>query len=268
MKISEIEIKNVLTKSKLPESEFVLNPYVGCSHRCAYCYARFMRRFTRHNEPWGTFLDVKKNAGSILRRQLNSFKHMESTILLGSVTDAYQPIERQTNSTREILEILLSKQCNISILTKSSLVTRDIDLLRLFNNCSVGLSISFMDDDIRRCIEPGASPIEERIQALKELHAAGIRTYVFIGPIFPILTDIDNIVDSVSSCVEEVWGEALNLRCGCREDVVNALNKCLPNEIDEVFRMIKNDFFWIDTEKRIAAKCKQHDLKMVGFYRH
>ena len=85
MIIREINASSILTASRLPASDYCINPYVGCAHRCLYCYARFMRRFTRHEEPWGHFVDVRINAPSLLERQI---KNKNGTVLLGSVTDA------------------------------------------------------------------------------------------------------------------------------------------------------------------------------------
>ena len=127
--IKTIQCKSVLTRSRLPEVDYCINPYVGCLHGCIYCYARFMKRFTGHTEKWGKFIDVKINAPEVLEKELSRSPE-KGTVLLGSVTDAYQPIERKYKITRAILEILLKHHFPISILTKSDLVVRDIDLLK------------------------------------------------------------------------------------------------------------------------------------------
>src|SRR5699024_2195827 len=124
MKIQEIEVKSYLTKSKLPESDYVINPYVGCPHGCKYCYAEFMKRFTSHNENWGGFLDVKKCDSKINSRILSGKR-----VFLSSVTDCYNPFERRYGVTRKILEQLIGVDCVINISTKSSLILRDVDLL-------------------------------------------------------------------------------------------------------------------------------------------
>ena len=122
MDVKEINAKSVLTKSNLPESDYCINPYVGCLHGCKYCYARFMRRFTGHKEKWGEFLDVKINAPQVLEKELSRKKRKKGRVLLGRVTDAYQPVERKYKITRELLKILLRHQFPVSILTKSDLV--------------------------------------------------------------------------------------------------------------------------------------------------
>jgi len=106
--IKEIESKSVLTKSNLPETDYCINPYVGCLHNCVYCYARFMKRFTNHAESWGDFLDIKTNAVKVLENELQKAK--KGLVLLSSVTDPYQPIEKKIELTREILKKLLKYQ--------------------------------------------------------------------------------------------------------------------------------------------------------------
>ena len=166
MKIKIIKCKSVLTKSNLPKVDYCINPYVGCMHSCVYCYARFMRRFTGHAEPWGHFLDIKVNAPEVLAKEL-ARNPRKGTVLLGSVTDAYQPVERKYRLTRAILEILLKHNFPVSILTKSDLVVRDIDLFRQFSECEVGLTITSMDENVARNFEPHASSPKRGLRRLR-----------------------------------------------------------------------------------------------------
>ena len=145
MKIQEIQVKSVMTKSNLPVSDYSVNPYVGCTHACQYCYASFMKRFTNHPEPWGEFIDVKT---------WPEIKHPEKyagkEAFLCSVTDPYQPIEAKYKRTRALLEQLQGSGVSISIATKSDLVLRDLDLLRTFPNARVSFSINTLDESFRR----------------------------------------------------------------------------------------------------------------------
>lgn len=183
MIIQEIKAKTILVRSRITEKAYCLNPYIGCQHGCRYCYATFMKRFTGHKEEWGKFVDIKINAPLLLAKELSRAQKWE--IIISSVTDPYQPLERRYKLTRQCLEILLKQQFPISILTKSSLVLRDIDLLTRFDQCEVGLTISTDKDRIRRLFEPFSPAISERIRALRKLHRQGMRTYAFIGPILP-----------------------------------------------------------------------------------
>jgi len=165
MKITEIKAKSIIVKSNLPEGDYVINPYTGCQHGCKYCYARFMKRFTGHEEPWGDFIDVKINAADLI--PTNTDKYKNKTLTFGSVTDCYQPIEARYKLMRKILKKLVPLQPHIDILTKSDLVTRDIDLLKQFDNCIVALSTCAMTENLRKQLEPLAPPTKRRLAALK-----------------------------------------------------------------------------------------------------
>lgn len=182
--IKEIKVKSVLTKSGIPGADYCINPYVGCFHGCRYCYATFMKRFTNHTEPWGKFVDVKINAPEVLEKQIK--RAARGSIIISSVTDAYQPIEARYKLTRKCLEVLLHHQFSIDILTKSPLVLRDMDLIKRFKDISVGITITTDDEGMRKVFEPNAPSISARVNALKKLHENGIATYAFIGPVLPM----------------------------------------------------------------------------------
>lgn len=265
--VHEIHARNVLTKSSLPESAYCLNPYIGCTHACAYCYARFMRRFTGHQKDvWGKFVDVKINTSECLERQLRS-NTIHGSVLLGSVCDAYQPLEKKYQLTRDAVRQLAAKKVTISILTKSDLVLRDIDLLQTARaNCSVGISLALLDETMRQHFEPGASSVAARLEALKQLHAAGIRTYLFIGPIMPGITDLNAILDTTAGDVDEIWAEALNLRCGNRDDMAYAYARAgLPPTWETQAR---NPEYWHTIEANLRERCNAMGKHLVGFYRH
>lgn len=182
--IQEIRVKSILSKSGISGVDYCVNPYVGCSNGCRYCYATFMKRYTGHTEPWGSFVDVKINAPEVLHRQVK--RAARGNIMISSVTDPYQPIEGRYNLTKECLEILLGYQFPVDILTKSPLVLRDMDLIKKFKEIEVGITITTDDDRIKGVFEPHSPSIEARIQALKALYDHGIKTYAFIGPLLPM----------------------------------------------------------------------------------
>jgi DNA repair photolyase len=174
-------------KSRIPGVDFVINPYLGCGHGCRYCYAVFMRRYARHHAgaPWGTFVEVKANLPQVLAVEL-ARKRRRGQAFLSSVCDPYQPVELRYRLTRSCLEILGEFGWTVSILTRSPLVTRDLDLLTALPGVSVGLSIPTDDDQVRRVLEPHAPPIPARIATLKRLHEAGLSPWVFIAPMLPL----------------------------------------------------------------------------------
>jgi DNA repair photolyase len=181
MLITEVYARTILSKSKV--FDYVVNPYVGCQHGCTYCYARFMKRFTGHREPWGEFVDVKINAPELLQREIE--KRPPGRVWVSGVCDPYQPLERKYGLTKRCLEILRRHGWPITVQTKSPLVLRDVNLLKGTNGTEVGLSVTTGDERVRELFEPSAPPIKQRIKALEELHLAGIRTFAMIAPMLP-----------------------------------------------------------------------------------
>jgi DNA repair photolyase len=211
MDITEITVKTALIRSKIPGVSFVLNPYLGCGHGCRYCYAAFMTKYSRHHagQPWGSFVEIKTNIVELLQKELSRRKQ-PGVVLLSSVCDPYQPVERRYRLTRQCLEILNQCGWGIDILTRSPLVTRDLDLLADMANISVGFSIPTDDDAVRRILEPHAPPIPARVAALRVLHEAGLKTWAFLGPMLPM--DPARLHELVAPYVDHVLIDRLNYR--------------------------------------------------------
>ncbi len=206
MNIREITIKNALARTGIEGYDYCLNPYVGCSHGCRYCYAAFMKRFSGHSEAWGDFVDVKTNAAEVLRRQLRRIRG--GTLLIGTVTDPYQPLEKRYCMTRECLSALVPSSLEVHILTRSPLIVRDTDILRELSHVEVGLSITTNREDMKEVFEPRAPSIASRVDALKTLHDAGLRTYAFVGPLLPM--DPRTLASMIEGAADEVLIDRLN----------------------------------------------------------
>ena len=179
--IREIQAKSILSKSRV--YDYVVNPYVGCEHACTYCYARFMKRFSGHAEPWGQFVDVKINALDLLSADIK--KKKRGRVWVSGVCDPYQPLEWRYKLTRRCLEILVENGWPVVVQTRSPLVIRDRDILEKAADLEVGISVTTALEKFRKLFEPSAPPIRERIRALDELHRAGIRTFAMIAPLLP-----------------------------------------------------------------------------------
>jgi len=204
--VREIRAKSILSRSGIPGVDYCVNPYVGCTHACRYCYASFMKRFTAHTEPWGAFADAKVNAAEVLEKELRRAR--AGSVMLSSVTDPYQPLEERLGLTRRCLEALLRHRFPVDILTKSPLVLRDVDLLEGAAGVEVGITVTTDDEEIRTIFEPGAPPIRARLQALRELFARGVRTYAFIGPILPM--NPDRLAEELRPCTSYVYIDRMN----------------------------------------------------------
>jgi DNA repair photolyase len=210
MKVNEVTCRSALSKSRLPGLKYALNPYRGCSHGCGYCYASAVLRETR---PWGEFVDVKRNIPTILSKELRTRE--KGNVQIGTVTDGYQPLERRFEITRMCLEQFLRHDFPVTIQTKSSLVLRDLDLLTEFEEVDVGFTLTTLDEKWRRAFEPGASPSEDRLLAMKDLSSRGIRTWAFVGPILPLVTekDTEELISRISDAgASEILVDKLNIK--------------------------------------------------------
>jgi DNA repair photolyase len=180
--VREIEAKSILNASKI--HDYCVNPYTGCEVGCVYCYAAlFMRRYSRHSEPWGEFVDVKVNTPALLAKQIVRAK--QGTIWFASVCDPYQPLEERYGLTRRSLEVLIGRDFPVEIQTKSARVRRDLDVIERLSDVEVGFTIATDDETIAGMFEPKASPVKERVEVLREFKAAGVSTFAFAGPLLP-----------------------------------------------------------------------------------
>lgn len=180
--VKEVDVKSALTVCRMPGEPWSLNPYMGCSHDCAYCYVPDVAHVQR--ERWGRYVIVKRNLPTLLAHELK--RKARRDVFLSSATDPYQPAEGTHQVTRRCLEVLLRADWPMRVLTRNPLVRRDIDLLQRFGDLDVGMSVPTLDDEARRIVEPGAPPIEGRLRALRDLADAGLSTYANVAPAFPL----------------------------------------------------------------------------------
>ena len=252
-----IPVKNWITPSKLPGVDYVVNPYVGCPHKCVYCYAEFMKSFTDHTEDWGDFLDIKQCDRPVPTGRLDG-----KSIVISSVTDPYNAFERQYRNTRQILEQLQGTHAHITIITKSDLVLRDIDLIGNLENVEVAISLNSLDDTFRRHFEPRAPDAKRRLEALHQLHEAGIGTVLFMSPIFPGITDFTEIVKASSHWVDTYWFENLNLKNAARNKVARAIGRHYP-ELIPLYRTIYREgdtSYWSGLMEEIENFCFENAI--------
>lgn len=259
-----IETKDILTKSNLPASDYVINLYVGCPHGCKYCYARFMKRFTGHSENWGDFIDIK-----ICQKPINLKKIEHKSVFLSSVTDCYNPYEEKYRLTRQILEQLQEADCELAISTKSELILRDIDLLKNIKNLTVAVSMNTLDEEFRKDMD-NASSIERRIATLEALHKEGIKTVLFMSPIFPYITDFKAIIERTSEFVSQYWFENLNLRGEFKAKIMEYIAEKYPQYIS-LYKQIytsKNMDYWTTLAKEIDEYCKTGNISFINYFYH
>ena len=264
MVIKEIKVNDYLTKSKLPASDYVINPYVGCPHGCKYCYASFMKRFTGHNEEWGDFLDIK-----ICDKKINLEKIKNKDVFLSSVTDCYNPFEEKYKVTRKILEQLVDADCFLGIATKSNLILRDVDLLKEMKHVRVSMSINTLNENFKADMD-NASSIKERLVTLEKLHKQGIYTILFMSPIFPYITEWQEIIEKSKNFVDEYWFENLNLRGAYKFYIMNYIK----NKYAKYYKyycdiyLNGNNSYWENLSKEIDDYCQKNNIKYVNYFYH
>jgi DNA repair photolyase len=248
--VKTIRAKSVLNKSKI--FDYCVNPYTGCQINCRYCYARlFMKRYSGHPEPWGEFVDVKINATEVLEKQLARAK--KGVVWISSVCDPYQPLEKIYTVTRRCLEVLAAKQFPVNIQTKSTLILRDLDILQKFESVEAGFTITTDDEAVAKQFEPGASPIMQRIAALKKIRSAGIETFAFIGPILP--GNPYNLIRYLEGAADRVLIDRMNY----------------ANTIKSIYRKLgfhreMEDSYFDETRERLILELNRRGMQYQVFF--
>jgi radical SAM mobile pair protein B len=262
IKVGFVQTKSIMTKSNAPLGGYSVNPYVGCPHACRYCYASFMKRFTGHTEDWGTFMDVKEWPAIT-----NPQKYAGQKVIIGTVTDGYNPLEEKFGKTRLLLEQLKDSGADILICTKSDLVLRDMDLLTEINKrnrLTVSWSVNTLDEDFKNDMDAAVS-IERRLAAMKQVYDAGIRTVCFISPVFPGITDIEAIFERVKDQCDLVWLENLNLRGGFKKTIMDYIAEKHPELkllYDEIYTRHNRTYFEM-LEKKAENMAAQNGCRFV-----
>ena len=224
-----------------------LNPYMGCAHRCTFCYVRaFEARADRPSDDrYGTSIRVKTNVADVLRRELARASWEREGVAIGAATDPYQPAEGRYRLTRRCIEVLAEAANPFAVITRGPLIVRDIDVLAAaarVAEVSVTFSIPTLDLDIWRRTEPGTAPPHQRLRALRQLVDAGIRTGVGMAPILPGLSDRPELLADVVRAARAagatgIWSNLLYLKPGTREHFLEALERDWPELLPEYERL-------------------------------
>lgn len=254
VKIHSALVKNALSRSGLPDIEYALNPYIGCWHGCIYCYARLYTRSRFVVENWGKIVIVKSNIVNVLSREVGRLK--PSVVGVGTITDAYQPVEAVYKLTRKSIEMLLKYGFNISIQTKNPLVIRDIDLFTSnLDKIDIGFTITTLSSKLATFLEPKAPPPKARINALKQVARHGIKTWVFYGPIIPSLNDDEDTIRSIVHIADEtkstLYYDPLHIK-----SFMYKRDHPLFSYVE-----VKSAEWWQKTKRRIISLCEEYRLE-------
>jgi len=242
-----IKAKSILNKSSI--GDYCLNPYIGCSHACSYCYAQYYTRKMGYSGAWGSYVYAKLNAVELLEREL--VRKARGVVYISSLTDAYQPVESSFSITRGVLKLLFEEDWPVIIQTKSNLVLRDLDIVSGFSDINVGLTIITLDDELRKFLEPGAPSVKDRIYTLQKLKETGIRTFTFIGPIIPgtALEDIIALVREVKDLSDLIYFDRFREKPGVRigdmsQGDLSIYYRKIKNSLSESLRGINHVFLY------------------------
>src|SRR5438309_3947533 len=239
--------KSALNRVKGMMFDWSLNPYMGCVHRCTFCYVRaFERRADRPSDDrYGRSIRVKINVVEVLRRELARASWAQETVAIGAATDPYQPAEGHYRLTRGCLEALADAQNSFSIITRGPMIVRDVDVLAEAAkraNVSVTFSIPTLDEDVWRKTEPSTAHPRQRLRALKTLVEAGVRASVGMAPLLPGISDRPEQLAEVVRAARDagacgIWANVLFLRPGTREHFLENLARDWPEELDRYERL-------------------------------
>src|SRR5437899_6884679 len=221
-KVREVTVDTALRKDPLPGIDYSFNPYIGCYHACVFCYTPRLMRMDRNE--WGTSVVVKRNAATVVAKEVR--KGPKGLVAISTATDPYQFVERKYRITRHALEVLLRAQWPVSVLSRSPLMLRDLDLFRQFDEIEVGMSVPTVDDRARALLEPWAPPIESRLRCLRQLADAGLTTFVSFAPAYPPTGGVtpEGIADAFSEAgVTKMFTRSLDGRWGALEAIETAV---------------------------------------------
>lgn len=260
MNIIDIERDRVIEPCSLDFFDYQIDPYFGCAHQCAYCYARNDAPLDWENEV-GILPGLEEKIGTELASVARG------TIYMGMNTDPYQPAEEDLGQTRKVLEALDREGFSVCILTKSDLVLRDSGIIKRMQGSSVGFSLAFADEDARSAFESDTTTLGARLEALEKLSEAGIETYALIDPVIPGITDVEALLEMLAPRVDTVWVYALRMTSReapnwrATRDVLLAR---FPGALEEVERAAfdEDDDYWVALREELQERAGSLPAKL------
>ncbi|MBA3787749.1 MAG: radical SAM protein [Actinobacteria bacterium] len=268
--------RSALNRVKGMPFEWSLNPYMGCAHRCTFCYVRaFELRAERPSDDrYGRSIRVKTNVAQVLARELARPSWRGEGIAIGAATDPYQPCEGRYRLTRACLEVLAAASNQFSLITRGPMIVRDLDVLQTASaraEVSIMFSVPTLDDEVWRTTEPGTAPPRQRLKALEELVAGGVKASVGMAPILPGLSDRPEQLAAVVEAAREsgatsIWANLLHLRPGTREHFLAALSCDWPEELARYERLYDGRAYLASAETqpvrdRVRALAREHGVR-------
>jgi len=266
-RVFPVQCRTVMTKSKISSLDYAINPYLGCEHGCAYCYATFMAKFSGVKDEWGSFVGVKENAPEVLRGEIPC--RAPGVVSFGTVCDAYQPEEERCQITRACLEAFVGAEgFEVGVLTKSDLVVRDVDVLAGLPGANVGFSITCLDRELASAFEPRAPSPSRRLAAMRELSREGVSVWGFFGPVLPTFTDTEGEMAEVLMAMAQagaarVLVDTMNLYPKVRTTVRSLIASSFPERL-EAFDAVLRDHgtYLTELSRRVTVASRSIDIEV------
>ena len=260
MRISTCTQRPILIPCNLQNIAYQVDPYVGCGHYCYYCYA-----LNQAETDWEKEIHIHSDIAGQLAEELENISPQK--IYLSYYTDPYQPCEDEQRQTRRVLALLLEKGFWVSILTKSDLVVRDMDLLQEMQDASVSVSVAFNDNRVRQQFEAHTIDTEDRIEALRKLSAAGIKTNALICPVIPYITDVKPLIDMLAPHTDTIWIYGLSMQARSDrnwQNLESILQQHYPDLKDKIKEVVfSNDHsYWAQLRQKLEQLQKDQQLNL------
>ncbi|MDD5067972.1 MAG: hypothetical protein PHF84_13085, partial [bacterium] len=263
MKINEIKAEKVLCGTGITLAGHVINPFRGCEFGCLYCYSRNNKNAVNRKEAWGEYLDVKVNAPEILEKELAGRDLRDRRVLIGSVTEAFQPVEKEYRLMKRILNLLKTRGMTVIILTRSGLILDYLDDLDYSEQNRI--YFTYNSEEVRSCFEKETPAMKERLETMEMIMEKRIGLTVYISPFFPFLTGYKKILDELARLRHRefrVCFEGYNLKMGNWEEVRKRLPEDLLGRYSDIYRdRERYEGFWSEVKKDILGYSKGY-----GFY--
>jgi len=260
MNVKTCHNRSILNPCTLQGRNYQVDPYIGCEHYCYYCYA-----LNQAETDWRKEIFIHENIADKLESELAGIE--PQTIYMGWHTDPYQPCEIQYRQTRQVLELLAKNGFSASILTKSDLVLRDMDLLQNMETASISFSLAFNDNRTRRFFEANTMDIEQRIQALHQLKNAGVRTGALLCPVIPYITDAGELIELLAPCTDVIWIYGLSIDNRSNPSWLNLkriFNRHYKNKKDQIESAVfsRDHDYWVQLRKNLKSLKSEQGLNL------
>jgi DNA repair photolyase len=251
--IYEITCEKLLVPSRITLGEYVINPYRGCALGCLYCYAKKTKFAQKRKQAWGTFVDAKTNVADVLNAELDKVKKPVRHVLIGSLTESYQPAERVYHSTRTILRILNERAISYTILTRSPLLMEDLDIIKQNSGAEIYVTVTPLVEPLRQLLEPHAVSFNERKEFVAALSRANVKVNVYVNPVFPYCYDLESLMKEFKGITPYVSFESINVQMIDWNVLKGFFNKAYQQEFEKINKAFTNQDIWNDYWQQVAA---------------